>query len=62
MVADNPQRYPVEDIIMRTPYELLYQQRKKVKLVTHDIAEVLVQGRTIHDVPIPGGYARVMID
>jgi hypothetical protein len=33
MVADNPQRYPVEDIIMRTPYELLYQQRKKVKLV-----------------------------
>jgi hypothetical protein len=25
MVADNQQRYPVDDITMRTPYELLYQ-------------------------------------
>jgi hypothetical protein len=52
----------MDDITMRSPYELLYQQRKKVKLVAHGIAEVPVQGGTIHGVPIPEGYARVMVD
>ena len=47
---------------MRTPCELLYQQRKKIKLVVHGIAEVPVQCGTIHGRLIPEGYARVMID
>jgi hypothetical protein len=29
MVADNQQRYPMDDITVRTPCELLYQQRKR---------------------------------
>jgi hypothetical protein len=62
VVADESEHYPVDDISMRTPCELLYQQRKKIKPVAHDIAEVLVQGRTIHGRPIPKGYARVMVD
>jgi hypothetical protein len=48
--------------VERTPCELLYHQRKKVKLVAHGIAEVPVQAETIHGVPIPEGYARVMVD
>ena len=44
MVADEPEHYPVDDITVRTPCELLYQQRKKIKLVAHGIAEVPVQG------------------
>jgi hypothetical protein len=62
MVADNPQRYLMDDIIVRTPYELLYQQRKKIKVVAHGIVEVRVQGGTIHAALIPEGYARVMVD
>jgi hypothetical protein len=30
--------------------------------VAHGIAEVPVQGGTIHGAPIPKGYARVMVD
>ena len=44
-VVDEPQHYPMDDIIMRTPCELLYQQRKKIKLVAHGIAEVPIQRR-----------------
>ena len=44
------------------PCELLYQQRKKIKLVTHGIAEVPIQGGIVHGMPIPEGYARVMVD
>ena len=62
VVADGPQHYPMDDIIARTPCELLYQQRKKIKLVTHGIAEVPIQGGTIHGMQIPDGYARVMVD
>jgi hypothetical protein len=62
MVVDNQQRYPVDNITVRTPCELLYQQRKKIKVVAHGIAEVPVQGETIHGAPIPEGYARVMVD
>ena len=62
VVADEPEHYPVDDITMRTPCELQYQQRKKIKLVAHGIAEVPVQGGTIHGRPIPEGYARVMVD
>ena len=56
------EHYPVDDITVRTPCELLYQLRKKLKVVTHGIAEVPVQGGTIHGMAIPEGYARVMID
>ena len=62
MVTDEPEHYPMDDIIMRTPCELLYQQRKKIKLVAHGIAEVPVQGGKIHGMLIPEGYARVMVD
>ena len=62
MVAKEPHHHPVDDITVRTPCELLYQQRKKIKLVAHGIADVLVQGGTIHGMPIPKGYARVMVD
>ncbi|RLN33325.1 transposon protein, putative, CACTA, En/Spm sub-class [Panicum miliaceum] len=63
MVGDNEQRrYPVDDITVRTPCELLYQQRKKIKVVAHDVAEIPVEGGTIHGAPIPEGYARVMVD
>jgi hypothetical protein len=62
MVADNQQHYLVDDITVRTPCELLYQQRKKIKVVAHGIAEVPAQGGTIHGAPIPEGYARVMVD
>ena len=62
MVADESEHYLVDDISVRTPSELLYQQRKKIKLVVHGIAEVPVQGGTIHGRPIPEGYARVMVD
>jgi hypothetical protein len=44
MVADNQQHYPMDDITMRTPCELLYQQKKKIKVVANGIAEVLAQG------------------
>ena len=47
---------------MRTPCELLYQLRKKLKVVAHGVAEVPVQGGTIHGMTIPEGYARVMVD
>ena len=60
--ANEPHHHPVDDITMRTPCELQYQQRKKIKLVAHGIAEVPVQGGTIHGVQIPEGYARVMVD
>jgi len=62
VVADESEHYPVDDITVRTPCELLYQQRKKIKLVAHGIAEVPVQGGTIHGRPIPEGYARAMVD
>ena len=62
VVADEPEHYPVDDITVRTPCELLYQQRKKIKLVAHGIAEVPVQGGTFHGRPIPKGYARVTVD
>ena len=62
VVADKSEHYPVDDISVRTPCELLYQQRKKIKLVAHGIAEVSVQGGTIHGRPILEGYARVMVD
>ena len=62
MVPDEPEHYPVDIITVRTPCELLYQQRKKIKLVAHGIAEVPIQGGTIHGRPIPEGYARVMVD
>ena len=52
------EQYPVDDIAVRTPCELLYQLRKKLKVVTHGIAEVPVQGETIHGMAIPEGYAR----
>jgi uncharacterized protein YmfQ (DUF2313 family) len=35
----------MDNITVRTPYELLYQQRKKVKLLAHGIAEVLSKAR-----------------
>jgi hypothetical protein len=47
---------------LSTTCELLYQQRKKVKLVAHSSAEVPIKGGTIHAVLISEGYARVMID
>ena len=47
---------------MRTPCELLYQLRKKLKVVAHGIADVHVQGGTIHGMTIPEEYARVMVD
>ena len=52
----------MDDIAVRTPCELLYQLRKKLKVVAHGIAEVPVQGGTIHGMAIPEGYARVMVD
>ena len=42
--------------------ELLYQLRKKLKVVAHRIAEVPVQGGTIYGMVIPEGYASVMVD
>ena len=62
VVADEPEHYPMDDLIERTPCELLYLQRKKIKLVAHGVAKVHVQGGTIHGMPIPEGYARVMVD
>ena len=38
------------------------QQRKKIKVVAHGIADVPTQGGTIHGMQIPEGYARVMVD
>ena len=62
MVADEPHHHPADDITVRTPCELLYQQTKKTKLVAHSIAKVPIQGGTIHGVQISKGYARVMVD
>ena len=56
------EHYPVDDIAVRTPCELLYQLRKKLKVVAHGVAEVPVQGGTIHGMMIPEGYVRVMVD
>ena len=56
------EHYPVDDITVRTPYELLYQLRKKLKVVAHGVVEAPVQGGTIHDMAIPEGYARVMVN
>ena len=52
----------MDDIAVRTPYELLFPLRKKLKVVAHGVAEVPVQGGTIHGMMIPEGYARVMVD
>ena len=52
----------MDDIAVRTPCELVYQVREKLKVVAHGIAEVPVQGGTIHGMAIPEGYARVMVD
>ena len=59
MVAEH---YPVDDIAVRTPCELLFPLWKKLKVVAHGVAEVPVQGGTIHGMTIPEGYARVMVD
>ena len=56
------EHYPVDDIAVRTPCELLFPLRKKLKVVAHGVAEVPVQGGTIHGMAIPEGYARVMVD
>jgi len=56
------EHYPVDDIAVRTPCELLFPLRKKLKVVAHGVAEVPVQGGTIHGMMIPEGYARVMVD
>ena len=58
MVAEH---YPVDDIAVRTPCELLFLLRKKLKVVTHRVAKVPVQGGEIHGMMIPEGYARVMV-
>ena len=53
----------MDDIAVRTPCELLFPLRKKkLKVVTHGVPEVPVQGGTIHGMTIPEGYARVMVD
>ena len=52
----------MEDIAVRTSCELLFLLRKKLKVVAHGVVEVPVQGRTIHGMTIPEGYARVMVD
>ena len=52
----------MDDIAVRTPCELLYQLRKKLKVVAHVVAEVPVQGGTIDGMAIPEEYARVMVD
>jgi len=59
MVAEH---YPVDDIAVKTPCELLCPLRKKLKLVAHGVAEVPIQGRTIRGMAIPEGYDRVMVD
>jgi hypothetical protein len=56
------EQYPMDDIAVRTPCELLCELRKKLKVVAHRVAEVPVQGGTIHGMLIPEGYARVMVD
>ena len=53
---------PVDDIAVRTPCELLFPLRKKLKVVAHGVAEVPVQGGTIQGMTILEGYARVMVD
>lgn len=62
MVAGNNEHYPVDDITVRTPHELLTPVRKTVKVVAHGIVEVLVLGGTIHGMQIPEGDARVQVD
>ena len=52
----------MDDIAVRTPCELLFLLWKKLKVVAHGVAEVPVQGGTIHGMAIPEGYARVMVD
>ena len=47
------EHYPVDDIVVRTPCELLYQLRKKLKVVTYGVVEVPIQGGTIHGMAIP---------
>ena len=56
------QRYPVDDITVRSPCELLIQVRQKEKVVAQGIAEVPIDGGTIHGQTIPEGYARVQVD
>ena len=56
------EHYPVDDIVVRTPCELLCPLRKKLKVIAHGVAEVPVQGGIIHGMMIPEGYARVMVD
>ena len=56
------ERYPVDDITEPTECELLYLRGKKLKVCAYGQAEVPVEGGTIHSVPIPSGYARVLVD
>ena len=46
------EHYPMDDIAVRTPCELLFPLRKKLKVVAHGVAEVPVQGGTIHGMMI----------
>lgn len=57
---DENQRYPVDEITVRTPCDLLYQVGKKLKTMAQGIAEV--PGETIHCNPIPEGYAKVNVE
>ena len=50
VVVDESEHYPVDDITVRTPCELLYQQRKKIKLVDR-----VEPGWEDLDLEIPGG-------
>jgi len=60
--TEHPAADQEDDITVRTPCELLYQLRKKLKVVAHGVAEVLVQDGSIHGMMIPEGYARVIVD
>jgi hypothetical protein len=53
MVVNNQQRYPVDDITVRTPASFFISIEKNVKLVAQGIAKVHVQGEIIHGMPIP---------
>ena len=47
---------------MRTQCELLYPVGSRLKVCALGVAELPVEGGTLHNMPIPEGYARVEVD
>ena len=62
MGANELHHHPMDDITVRTPCEVLYQQKKRLNWSHTVLLKYPSKGGTIHGMQIPEGYGRVMVD